>query len=313
MRSDEVVEFDELPKIEKLGLRHAWGVWGPDDQLGTVNFITGDAVVGASRLVERGVTFRLDLPITEPDPPLYGRQRLEHTVFSAGRNTWDDKLDRFFPQASTQWDSLRHVRCREYGFYGGVTEDPDQHARLGIDNWARRGIIGRGVLLDVARYRAERGTPIDPGEEMSLSDSLLDATAAAEGLTFAPGDIVCVRTGWMSEYKQRSDTARAAFLGNHDFPGLAADERMARFLWNNRVAAVVADNPTVEVSPGDPAVGSLHRRLIPLLGYALGELFVLDDLAEDCASRGKWEFMFSAAPLNLVGGVGSPGNAFALV
>jgi hypothetical protein len=53
--------------------------------------------------------------------------------------------------------------------------------------------------------------------------------------------------------------------------------------------------------------------MLPLLGMALGELFVLDRLAELCASEGRWEFLFVAVPLNLPGGVGSPANAIAVL
>ena len=87
---------------------------------------------------------------------------------------------------------------------------------------------------------------------------------------------------------------------------------MARWLWDRGVAAVATDNPAVEVAPGDPAVGSLHRRLIPLLGFALGELFDFGRLALDSAADGKYTSLFMAAPLNLPGGVGSPGNAVAV-
>src|SRR5436309_3123259 len=107
MDVNEVPAFDDLRLIEKLGLRHAWGVWGADDQLGTINFITRDAAAAPCRLVTEGRTIRLDLPVTEPDPPMYGRDPLKHTIFSTGRNNWDDKLDDFYPQGSTQWDSLR--------------------------------------------------------------------------------------------------------------------------------------------------------------------------------------------------------------
>jgi kynurenine formamidase len=85
---------------------------------------------------------------------------------------------------------------------------------------------------------------------------------------------------------------------------------MARYLWDHRVSFVAADNPAVEARPGHP--GYLHRRLIPMLGIGLGELFVLDALAEDCRADGRYSFFFTAVPLNLPGGVGSPANAFAI-
>jgi hypothetical protein len=78
-----------------------------------------------------------------------------------------------------------------------------------------------------------------------------------------------------------------------------------------------ADNDVTQ--PGQPVPergvdhnGGLHRPLLPLLGLAMGEMFALDELAEDCAADGVYEFFFSAKPLNVVGGVGSPANAMAI-
>ncbi|HLY14389.1 MAG TPA: hypothetical protein VKR24_08560, partial [Candidatus Limnocylindrales bacterium] len=56
----------------------------------------------------------------------------------------------------------------------------------------------------------------------------------------------------------------------------------------------------------------LHYRLITFLGMAIGELFALDGLAEDCAADGVYEGLFTAAPLNKQGGSGSTANALAL-
>jgi kynurenine formamidase len=78
------------------------------------------------------------------------------------------------------------------------------------------------------------------------------------------------------------------------------------------VSAICTDNPSVERSPGDPADGSLHRRLIPALGMVLGELLDLGELAQACANDGRWDFMFVASPMNLPGGIGSPANAVAI-
>jgi hypothetical protein len=58
--------------------------------------------------------------------------------------------------------------------------------------------------------------------------------------------------------------------------------------------------------------GMLHRQLIALLGMVIGELWKLDELAEDCAADGVYEFMLAARPLNVIGGVGSPPNALAI-
>ncbi|MBX6751563.1 MAG: cyclase family protein, partial [Micromonosporaceae bacterium] len=46
--------------------------------------------------------------------------------------------------------------------------------------------------------------------------------------------------------------------------------------------------------------------------FALGEMWALHELADDCAADGVYEFMVTAKPLNLVGGVGSTANAMAI-
>ena len=69
--------------------------------------------------------------------------------------------------------------------------------------------------------------------------------------------------------------------------GLDASAEMARFLWDSGCCAVAADNPAVEVLPGNGGFGSLHRRLIPALGMPLGELWDLDGLASACAESGR--------------------------
>src|SRR5262249_61732725 len=95
-------------------------------------------------------------------PPLFGRAAVKHRVMAPDKNNREDVLDEFNPQSSSQWDGLAHVRAREHGFYGGITDEHEATRRLGIERWAERGIVGRGVLLDVARDRALRGDPLDP-------------------------------------------------------------------------------------------------------------------------------------------------------
>jgi len=305
--------YDELPEVPGLGLRHAWDVWGRNDVLGSINLITPERVAAARAGIVTGALHPLDLPLDVPNPPLYGRRPYRHHVRPLNRHEMDDHLDDFHPQGSTQWDALGHVRCREHGYWGGRTQDPTEGPNgLGIHQWARHGIAGRGVLLDVAA----RLTADDPGydtlEPRPITVEDLRVTLEAQRVTPAVGDLWCVRTGWVTAYRALGPDARAAYALEPRFAGLQADEAMARFLWNAHPAALVCDNPAVEHAPGDPAVGSLHRRLLPLLGFALGEMFDLDALAAACAADGRWTFFFVAAPLHVPQGLGSPGNAVAI-
>ncbi len=312
--SRELPEYDALPEMGSTGMRHAWGVFGEGDRVGTLNLLTPQLVLDAAQSVRTGEVLSLDLPLNLPDPPFFGRKAYEHHVFALNRHEMDDRVDNFHLQGSTQWDALGHVRCREFGYWGGRTQDPTSEANdLGIEQWAERGIVGRGVLVDVAGWAAATDNRFSALAPRAITADDLAATMAMQGVVTRPGDILCVRTGWIGEYLQLDERARQEYASSPVFAGLAGSESTARFLWNQHVAAIVCDNPAVEVVPINPADGSLHRRLIPLLGLALGEMFNLEVLSSRCRASNQWTFLFSAAPLKVPGGLGSPGNAVAIL
>jgi kynurenine formamidase len=305
-----VPAYDDLPQAEGLDLPCSWRVFGCGDQFGTLNYLTSEVTAAAFAEARDGIVIPLNLPVSEPFPPLFGREETRHEYFQHDRNTWDDRLDAYFPQGSTQWDGFRHVRARELGFYGGVTDDPDTDPSwLGIDHWARRGIAGRGVLLDVGRHL---GGELRCDEDRALTAEFIAKVAAAQSADIRHGDVLVLRTGWPRLYSALPAERHTELREKPAFPGLHAGEETARLLWNWHVSAVVTDLPAVEVVPGDPKSGSLHRRLLPLLGLPLGELFDLERLAEHCHESGRSSFLFTSAPLHLVGGCGSPANALAL-
>ena len=310
---DGLPRFDDLPEIPGLGLRHAWDVFGREDVLGSVNLLTPERVAAAAGNVRTGEVISLDLPLNLPDPPLFGRQAYRHEIFALNRNEMDDRVDNLHLQGSTQWDALGHVRCREHGYWGGRTTDPTEGPiDLGIDRWAEHGLAGRGVLVDVAGWAEAAGRPIDALTPTMIPAEDLAAALEAQGVTPEPGDILCLRTGWVGAYGALDAAGRARFAESPSSAGLLADEDMARFLWDAHPGALVCDNPAVEAQPGDPSIGSLHRRVLPLLGLALGEMFDLERLSQRCRADGRWTFLFVAAPLKLPNGIGSPGNAVAI-
>ena len=140
-----VVPFDELPMLAGSGLRHAWDVWGRGDNLGTLNRLTGPVVAAAAATVRTGERVGLTLPMGLPDPPFFGRQAYKHSFVPMGPTAWDDYVDGFYLQCSSQWDGLRHVGSGPDGWYGGWRGRPEADLEpLGIQHWAQRGIIGRG-------------------------------------------------------------------------------------------------------------------------------------------------------------------------
>jgi kynurenine formamidase len=312
--------YDELAVIERTGARHAWGVFGDQDELGTLNFIRPEVVAAAAREVVAGEVVNLDLPLDQPDPPLVaGRHSFKHglRVERWGRDDW---LDNFYLQGSSQWDSLQHFRYREFGYYGGRQEADLDGGALAVDRLARRGIISRGVLVDVAAYLAARGTAVEATARFPIGPDLIEASLSWERVEVRSGDVLLVRTGWLAWYLGLDRAGREALAGSlHtgpgglNCPGLSARESTAAWLWDRRVAAVAADNPALEVLPVDPAEGYLHRLLIPLLGMPIGEFWDLEGLSEACRRHQRYTCLLTSAPLYLRGGVGSPANAYAVL
>ena len=309
--------YHELPVYDDAPPGSAWGVFGRDDQLGTLNLLTPERRAAAARLVRRGATFGLDLPLDLPAVPFFEhRRRPTHTLIQRREgNSRDEYLDGFYPQYSSQWDGLRHMRSPQHGFYNWTPDAAVDAAdgRLGMEHFARQGIVGRGVLLDVARFLEARGEALAPDIRRELPCALLDEVAAAQGVELRAGDIVMFRTGVGAMLQReavagRRDTAARPYAG----PGLAPDEATLAWLWDRHVAAIVSDNVAVEAWPPRSDAEFLHFRAIPLLGMVFGELFDLEALAEDCAVDGVYEVFFAAKPLMLRGGVGSPANALAL-
>jgi len=120
--------------------------------------------------------------------------------------------------------------------------------------------------------------------------------------------VLLVRTGHLQVFKVDGD--RVGYMRMIPGLGLAC----AEWLHDREVAAVATDTNAVEVIPFEDAKIPLPLHLICLrdLGLMLGEMFDLDALADDCAGDGVWQFLFSAPPLKITGGVGSPLNPLAI-
>lgn len=314
-----IPSFDSLPRLPGTGVQHAWDVWGRGDNLGTLNRLTGPVVAAASSCVRTGERIGLSLPLGLPDPPFFGRKGFRHTFEAMGPAAWDDFVDGFYLQCSSQWDGLRHIGSPD-GWYGGWRAQPAGDLEpLGMHHWAARGIVGRGVLADLAAYASAADPGYDPFTRVTFTAADLAGALAAQGTPLRSGDILCVRTGWTDKYLSLDPAERAALaegmkdVTGYTSAGLAGSEEMARFLWDSGVAALPCDNPAVEVVPSDLADGFLHGRLIPGLGMAIGELFSFGDLAAACAREGRYEFLFVSVPLNVTGAVGSPANAVAVL
>ena len=305
-----------MKRLEAIARRVSnWGRWGADDERGTLNHITPDVVRRAAASVKRGVVFSLGLPLGADGPQIGqgGRVNPIHLMSATdGRLGADPGGPRYADdfvtmplQCATQWDSLAHVWYgdRLYNGFPAATVGAAGAARNGIDK-VGAGVVTRGVLLDLARARGV--DRLRPGEVVGPDD--LEAAERAEGVRVEPGDVLLVRTGHLSVFTRDGD--RTAYMKTMPGLGIACVE----WLHARSVAAVATDTSAVEVIPfEDPAVPlPVHALCIRDMGLTLGEMFDLEALAADCAGDGAWEFLFSAPPLRVTGGVGSPLNPLAV-
>lgn len=301
----DLPSYAELPVRPGAPAGSSWGLWGDDDRLGALNLLTPERARRGAECVLTGIVHPLDLDLRLPDPPLFGRPALHLESVNRGVAN-DDVLHGFNTQSSTQWDGFRHFGAPE-GFYNGLAGD--QH---GVLHWAEHGLAGRGVLVDVDRWRRAQGRPIQQGEREPITVEDLTGCLRAQGTALETGDVLLLRTGWLTWYLALDRDQRP---GHGDAtptnPGLVASTEMAAFLWDSHVAAVAADNPALEMWP-PRRDAMLHPHLLGLLGIPIGELFALDDLAEDCAAAGSFDMLVTSAPLHLPGGAASPPNMLAV-
>src|ERR1700722_17590101 len=317
--SPTIPSYDELPVRAGAPAGAAWGVFGDDDEVGTINLLTPERVIAAADSIRSGKVFALNLPINIPDPPLFTRGKHTHTVkiFPNAEFVLGDFLDNFYPQASSQWDALAHVKHPVHGAYNGI---PDNQMtgrggmRLGIDNLARRGIAGRGVLADVARHYDRVGKSIDFTQAKSIPLDDVQATLEEEGVELQAGDILLIRIGWTKFYLSASEEIKAEVAKETVLPGIEGGDGTPRWLWDNHLAAVASDSPALEALPKPPGeeMEFLHFHMLAFFGMPIGEMWNLEGLADECASDGNYDFFLTSAPLNIPGGVGSPPNALAI-
>jgi len=316
------IDWDRIPKFAQLPVKpgappqSSWGVFGGDDQLGCLNFLTPQGVIEAARPVKKGSVFRLDAPIGFAAPPPI-RDPVKHTIrnyFDLGMSALDDVLDNYNTQEGSQWDGYAHYgRMRDKLFYNGIKLEEIKSGpggQLSISQWKNK-VVGRGVLLDAFRYCNGQGRRINPLSDESYTTAELKAAAREYGVELKPGTILLVRTGWMQAYLKTSEQERREEARKRRSIGVERTSELMEWLWDNRIAAIGSDCPGVEPTPIE-GKGILHHRALFLMGLPLGEMFDLEDLAEDCARDGVTEFMLTSAPLNLEGGIASPPNALAI-
>jgi kynurenine formamidase len=313
-------------KVGKQAIQEAtdklknWGRWGKDDQIGTLNHVRPEDIVKAASLIRAGRVFALGIPLDRSGPQtglFGGRFNPIHQMLATGtdaiaeRQDWnkiryaDDTL-MLCVQGATHWDALGHIfyEDKAYNGYDAKLIDANGLNVLGIEH-SKNKMVGRGVLLDIARFRGVDW--LKDGE--GIANDELDACAKKQKVEIGRGDFVIVRTGQMERCLKEG--VWGGYAGG-DAPGVKFEN--CYWCQDKQVAAICSDTWGVEVRPNETKEANQpwHWVVIPAMGLCMGEIFYLKELAEDCAKDSVYEFFFCGPPLLITGGTGSPINPQAI-
>ena len=296
-----------------------WGKWGPDDEVGSLNYLDSSEVLRGVSSVKSGKTFTLQVPMGHPDgdPVWPGRTgAVRYNVmdkghylggkgvnFAGGLEYADDVMIMYL-QGSSQYDALGHTWFGDkiYNGYDAATTTGGLD-KASVFPLAERGIVGRGIMLDMARYRGK--DVLGKGETFDHND--LMAAAKAQGTEIQKRDVLLVRTGWIGAFYS---TPHEEFYADFVEPGLTYSPELVQWFADMEIPNLVTDTIANEVTT-DPVSGvvlPLHAALMSRLGVTFTEIIALDELAADCAEDKQYTFLYTAAPLKVVRGTGAPVN-----
>ncbi|MEA2622920.1 MAG: hypothetical protein QOH61_1830 [Chloroflexota bacterium] len=313
-----VPNADGVPAADAVRATHAdveawrtelsnWGRWGPDDRLGTLNLIDDARRAAAVRLVRTGRAVSCSRPLPTR-PAIDNPFPVTHTIVQTrDPNSAQDHLGiASHGFSTTHLDALCHVSHGGLS-YNGVPAAPRGallETTLGMGEM-RDGVIGRGILLDVAGTDAQGGPGyLEAGT--AVAPEALDAAAELAGIRVEAGDLVLVRTGrWALR------DAAGAWSPTRRLAGL--DARCLPWLHRHDVALLGSDGVSDAIpSPVEGEPEPIHDLAIVTLGLPLLDNLDLERLAVACRDLGRWEFLLVVAPLIVANGTGSPANPIAL-
>jgi kynurenine formamidase len=285
-----------------------WGKWGPQDQLGALNYITIDKRTRAASLVREGTTVSLSLSLpTAPSPD--NPTPVTHLVVQSGEAAGAPYSADYFAiaphgLATTHLDALCHVFYQGKMYNGYPASDvTSRGAKNGAIHALKDGIVGRGVLLDIPRATGkqwlELKEPIFPED--------LAAAEKAQHIQVEEGDVLFVRTGRFARMR-----AQGPWSGMRE--GLAGlHAACLPWLHERRIAALGCDGVS-DVIPSGYQKGSMpiHLVCIVAMGVHLIDNCDLEMLGEACAARSRWTFFLMVSPLVLYRGTASPVNPLAV-
>jgi kynurenine formamidase len=282
-----------------------WGRWGADDQAGTLNLITPAKRVAAAGLVRSGRSGSFGRPLSKVPDSVNVRPTYHHMTTSA-HNRYAGAHDFIgiscHGLANTHLDALSHSEFDGMVYNGRTWAEAwtFQGMSWGAITAQAGGIVTRGVLLDVSGARG--GDFLDTPEYITAAD--LEAAERAAGVEVTSGDALFVHSGLRAQEAHQGHLASVT-----ERAGLHAES----VEWLHRRGVAVFGGDCVERMPYPSTAMPMPLHMIGCAGMGLCLLDYPETgvLREMCRAEGRYEFLFSCAPLVVEGATGSAVNPIA--
>ncbi len=262
--------------------------YGKGDEIGAANLMTPDLVLQSVKLVKKGKTLPLAVPVDKHLPAfrhrsfnLYNIQPGEQGGKTLGPNkfSFNDELVNAWTGVGTQLNGIGHIGIDNVYYNGNIATDfvtVEGVKKLGVEKVPP--MVTRAVVLDMTAYYGKNIVP--GGTEFTVSD--IQNVLKKEGLSLKKGDIVLFNTGWLELIGKDNNQ----FLETE--PGIGMEA--AQWLADQGIIAFGGDTWASEVYPNPKSKEEFPINQFMLAKRGIYNLELID--TRPLVKEKVWEFLF---------------------
>jgi putative cyclase len=294
-----------------------WGKWGPDDERGSLNFVTPQKTMEAMRLVKDGVAVslaRFASPERAADNFNFGETK--HWMTNVNPQTGvplfalDGITYGIHDGTNSHLDALCHYALPRDGkqiIFNNHPQNLDAAGckQSGMDRMGP-GIVTRAILVDMPLMK--KVDYLEPGTPILVAD--LEAWEKFANVKIGRGDALFIRTGrWARRDKLGPWNVGREAAGLHGTTMPWLKQREISLLGSDGVNDV---QPSGVSGQGEAAGRPIHTLAIAVLGVPLVDNGYFEDAAREAAQRRRWDFLTTVQFTRLQGGTATNFNALGI-
>ncbi|MCL1673829.1 cyclase family protein [Elizabethkingia ursingii] len=262
--------------------------YGKGDEIGAANLMTPELVLQSVKLVKKGKTLPLAVPVDKHLPAfrhrsfnLYNIQPGEQGGKTLGSNkfSFNDELVNAWTGVGTQLNGIGHIGIDNVYYNGNKATDfvtVEGVKKLGVEKVPP--MVTRAVVLDMTAYYGKDIVP--GGTEFTVAD--IQAVLKKEGLSPKKGDVVLFNTGWLELIGKDNNQ----FLETE--PGIGMEA--AQWLADQGIIAFGGDTWASEVYPNPKSKEEFPINQFMLAKRGIYNLELID--TRPLVKEKVWEFLF---------------------